>query len=144
MRIFVSPCLLNLQCRYDAEKKEIPQILTDLLKENCDVEIMGICPEFSFFHKTPRDKIMLENSSTIVFEDGTPLGEDFAKALNSLLISVVKFNPDVVILKEKSPSCGLHKVFIRNSGWNEGFGVWASLLKKNLKTKFYNEDGVCG
>ncbi len=137
---------MGFPCRYDAEIREIPQILSDFSKE--DIEIMAICPEMLAFKKAPRDKIMLTHSGekiidgigSVVFEDGTK-EEKLIQVLEKSFQKAKDFNPDIVILKEKSPSCGQTKIFIHKKGWQKGKGVWAATLHKNIKAEFFNEHG---
>ena len=146
MKILISSCLLGFPCRYDAKIREVPKFLNNFLKKN--VEIMAICPEILAFKRAPRAKIMLTHSGekildgigNVVFENGKKETK-LLIALNKSLSKAIAFKPDVVILKEKSPSCGQQKVFIHSKGWQKGKGVWAALLQKNINANFFNEFG---
>ena len=109
---------------------------------------MAICPEMVAFKKAPREKIMLttsgeeilQNKGSVVFEDGK-IDTKLLSVLKNSLEKAKKFNPDIVLLKEKSPSCGQKKVFIHSKGWQKGKGVWAALLHENIDAEFFNEFG---
>jgi len=141
LKVLVSSCLLGLGCRYDGKKVDMTEFVKEFTQKE-GVEILAICPEFRVFGKAPRDKIMFDSEGEdIVFEDGTVISDLLNAQFQELMGSVKIFSPDMTILKEKSPSCGLSKVFRRDSGWHEGEGVWAEFLKKNIKCDFYNELG---
>lgn len=87
---------------------------------------------------------ILEGLGDMVNEAGDSFTNGFLEAADKLLGVAERFDPDICILKEKSPSCGLNRIFIHGKGWSAGCGIWAALLKKNLRAEFYNEDGdIC-
>lgn len=45
MKVLVSSCLLGFGCRYDGEKRAVPE----MMKKMENAEIVGLCPEYLFF-----------------------------------------------------------------------------------------------
>ena len=127
-------------CRYDGERREItPFVEKFLCPEN---EILTICPEFIIFKKAPRDKIMFsEDGNAIVKESGDVVTSFFHEPVERMILTVKKFDPDIVILKEKSPSCALSKIYKKGKGFEKGQGIFANRLKEEIDTQFFNEFG---
>ncbi len=142
MKLFISPCLIGCHCRYDAEQRPQTPFVSHQLEEAS--ELFAICPEYRFFKAAPRNKIMLHTVETLCFEDASPLSEAFYPVLDAAAAEVAVFSPDLLILKEKSPSCGLHRVYLHDSGWITGTGLFTRRLRARLDRPFYNEDGDAG
>ncbi len=103
MKAIVSACLLGEYCRYDGKTKKDDSV-TEALK---GYEIIPFCPEAPVFG-TPRERINVmecEGEKTI-FRDS---GEDVTQKLQNEIERFVAKYPeaDLVVLKSKSPSCGI-------------------------------------
>ncbi len=103
-RVIVSACLLGHYCRYDGQTKE-DRVLKKWLE---DKEVIPFCPEAPLFG-TPRPRInLIEQNRTIkVIREN-----DNADVTRLLLDETLRFYKEVsdidrIILKSKSPSCGL-------------------------------------
>ena len=103
-KIGVSACLLGDNVRYDGTNKRNDSLLKIL--KNC--EIVSICPEVLGGLKIPH--LPCERKNNIVVnsnnEDVTNIFVTGAK----LAFEKIK-DCDFVILKTKSPSCGLNKIY---------------------------------
>lgn len=103
-KVIISACLLGEACRYDAKTKEVKEILQ---KYN-DYEIIPFCPEAPLFG-TPRQRISvvkIDGQNRIITDE---TNEDITQKLEDEINSFISLHPDVdaIVLKSKSPSCGL-------------------------------------
>ena len=127
----VSSCLLGEFCRYDGKTKEDKKV-KDFLK---DYEIIPFCPEAPLFG-TPRERIDIIQDRVITSQsnqDVTKLIEDWTKNFIKKLPKKV----DIIILKSKSPSCGLSTTPIWDKNKQRilrySDGIAAKVLKKHFK-----------
>jgi uncharacterized protein YbbK (DUF523 family) len=131
--IIVSACLLGIKCRYDGESRPEDDLL--LVKEN----LLPVCPEQLGGLSTPR------LPSGILCGDGEDVIDKRTKVVNSANMDVTNqflrgamevlkiahiSGIDTAIMKEMSPSCGVH--FIKKGGIAKaGMGVTSALLARN-------------
>ena len=103
-KVIISACLLGENCRYDGKTKQNNQVLETFK----DYEIIPFCPEAPLFG-TPRERISIINidGKNRVITDNTNV--DITKLLEDEIHSFITLNPNVqrVVLKSKSPSCGI-------------------------------------
>ena len=103
-KVIISACLLGQNCRYDAKTKKHKGIL----QAYKDYDIIPFCPEAPLFG-TPRQRISVVqvNGKNKIITDDT--SEDVTKKLENEINSFIKQFPhvDEIVLKSKSPSCGL-------------------------------------
>ena len=103
-KVIISACLLGEYCRYDGKTKKADEII-DFFK---DYEIIPFCPEAPVFG-TPRERIsVIEiDGEHRIMTDETSI--DVTKLLEAEISTFVKLNKQVdeIVLKSKSPSCGL-------------------------------------
>ena len=103
-KVIISACLLGHLCRYDGKTKMQDELM-ESLKE---YEIIPFCPEAPLFG-TPRERINVINidGNNRIITDETD--KDVTKLLEDEIGSFIKENPSVdkIVLKSKSPSCGL-------------------------------------
>lgn len=103
-KVIISACLLGELCRYDAKIKKSNAII-EHFKE---YEIIPFCPEAPLFG-TPRQRISvveLEGKNKIITDETK---EDVTALLADEIQEFISENknPDAIVLKSKSPSCGL-------------------------------------
>ncbi len=103
-KVIVSACLLGHLCRYDGKTKKTTEIV-DAFK---DYEIIPFCPEAPLFG-TPRQRISvvsIDGENRIITDE---TNEDITKQLKNEINFFVELYPnaDEIVLKSKSPSCGL-------------------------------------
>jgi uncharacterized protein YbbK (DUF523 family) len=129
----ISACLGGVNCRYDGKNSE-NQLIMKLIKEG---KAILVCPEELGGLPTPRPSCEL-----VVNEDGirkviTKCGEDkteeFLKGAEETLNLAKKHNIKMAILKAKSPSCGVNKIYDGTFSGKliDGNGLTAELLLKN-------------
>jgi uncharacterized protein YbbK (DUF523 family) len=111
-KAIVSACLLGEYCRYDGQTKQVSEVL-EALKE---YEIIPFCPEAPLFG-TPRERIsvvQINGENRIITDENN---KDVTKLLEDEINSFIKENPHAqrIVLKSKSPSCGLGTTPILNT-----------------------------
>ena len=132
-KVIISACLLGHLCRYDGKTKKTTEIV-DAFK---DYEIIPFCPEAPLFG-TPRERISVIqiNDKNRIITDNTD--RDITKLLEDEINSFIKLHPntDEIVLKSKSPSCGLGTTPILNTRKEKlynGNGIAAEIFQKNYK-----------
>ena len=137
-RILISACLVGDNVKYDGGNNKNP--LIDKLLEK--YELVPFCPEVEGGLSIPRnpceqkdDRVIndLNEDKTEEFERGAEL------AFNICLFLKIK----KAILKERSPSCGVHQVYDGSFSHKviDGMGVTAKYLKEK-GIVIYNEDEI--
>ena len=138
-KAIVSACLLGDYVRYDGTTKEDLSVIKALK----DYNIIPFCPEDPIMG-TPRERI-----SVIKIEDEYKVitDESQIEITSALKLQVEKIleehsDANLVVLKSKSPSCGLGTTPILNENKVEidrGNGIAAALFVKNFKTVVVDE-----
>ena len=131
--MIVSACLLGEYCRYDGKTKRVDEVVEAL----SDYEIIPFCPEAPLFG-TPRQRInvvRIGDENRIITHESN---EDVTKKLEEGIYSFIKNNPhvDKIVLKSKSPSCGIGTTPILDKDknfLNFGDGIAAEIFKKEYK-----------
>lgn len=128
MKVGVSACLVGKNTKYDGGNNYNKYVL-EYLK---DKEVVLLCPEVFGGLPTPRipseqinDKVINSNN-----EDVT---KQFVDGANEALKRLQQQNVNVVILKERSPSCGYKKIYDGTFSKTiiDGNGVFAKLAIEN-------------
>lgn len=126
--ICVSKCLLGENCRYDGKNCRNEKVL-EYLKEK---EYVAVCPEQLGGLPTPRYPSEIKEGKVVnrMHED---VSDAFCKGAFRALKIAKDHNCKVAILKEYSPSCGMHYVYDGSFSGNvvEGKGVCATLFDEN-------------
>ena len=134
-KVLISACLLGKNCRYNGRHSKLTEL------EEIDMEWISVCPEESGGLGTPRPSAeMQENAETILNGKGkiiTNKGKDVTaefiqgaeKSLQLGLEAEVKF----AVLKSKSPSCGIGKIYDGSftKTLKTGNGIFAHLCHEN-------------
>ncbi len=142
MRIY-SACLLGIKCRYDGTHRFMKEVYEDFLRHfsNHEEEILIVCPEVLAGLPSPRDPIyfsggdgrdFLDGRSRIVIAEGREKGKDLSRIFLDLaqrLDVVIPSEGGIAFLRDKSPSCGVNKVYI-DGELKSGMGFFAAILKK--------------
>ena len=137
MKVGVSACLVGKNTKYDGGNNYNEYVI-EYLK---DKEVVLICPEV--FGGLPTPRIPSEQLKDKVINSKN---EDVTKQFNDgALISLKKLqeeNVNVLILKERSPSCGYKKIYDGTFSKTiiDGNGVFASLALKNGFTIYTESD----
>ena len=128
-KVIVSACLLGEACRYDGCSKADAGLIAFLDGK----EVIPFCPEAPVLG-TPRGRISVvatEDHGLRVIKDAD--GEDVTDLLIGQTEQIIRTcpDPDKIILKSKSPSCGIGTAPVLDEAGNEigkGNGVAADIL----------------
>ncbi len=132
-KVIISACLLGEVCRYDAKAKQVNEVI-EAFKE---YEIIPFCPEAPLFG-TPRQRINVvevDAEQRIITDESN---EDVTQLLKEEINSFIKKFPhaEQIVLKSKSPSCGLGTTPILSKEKKflfYGDGIAAGIFKKRYK-----------
>ena len=137
MTILISACLLGDKCRYDGTGKEVPG-LKELLK---DWRLIPFCPETLGGLIIPRlpaeirggaGAQVLSGEALVLDQSGQDLTAEFIRGAQMTLAMAERYQPDVVVVKAKSPSCGAGQIY--DGGFTgklkDGDGVTVALLRQ--------------
>jgi uncharacterized protein YbbK (DUF523 family) len=142
--VLVSACLLGIPCRYNGRSKSQLELM-----ENTKIIPVPICPEQLGGLPTPRPpayfiggdgKDALESKAILMNRENLDVTKQFIRgALNACRIAQL-LKVKWAILKEKSPSCATHQVWLKDR-LIQGIGVSAAMLK-SAGVMLINEDGM--
>lgn len=128
MNILISMCLCKVPCRYDGRDVTFEEFINLSEKFN----LVPVCPEIIGGLSTPRNPAERIGDKIVsnIQEDVT---EQYVKGSKETLKLAQRFNCEIAILKEFSPSCGVHMIYDGSFTGNkiDGSGVTAQLLKEN-------------
>ena len=151
-RVIVSACLLGINCKYNGGNNRDP-LVVELFKRGVAVPL---CPEQLGGLPTPRPpaKItggdgfaVIQGKARVKTVDGSDLDvtENFLRgAYETLFVAELLSDSCVAcVLKEKSPSCGVKRIYrFESDDLKEGMGVTAALLhSKGFKILSSDERG---
>ncbi len=135
-KIIVSACLLGDNCKYSGGNNLNQNIIDDLK----DFTIIKICPEVFGGLPIPRIPAEIINDK-VINKEGIDVTKQYYDGANIALELARKNNVKKAILKAKSPSCGVGKIY-DGSFTNtliDGFGVTANIFKQN-NIELYTEE----
>jgi uncharacterized protein YbbK (DUF523 family) len=126
--IIVSACLLGIKCKYDGSDNLIP----DLINLENKYRMIPVCPEQLGGLPTPRKPLEILNGK-VLDNTGKDFTEHFIKGAGEVLRIADFFSCKKAILKDGSPSCGVHHIYNgKHEGVKiEGKGFTASILQKH-------------
>ena len=131
----VSACLADCPVRYNGKRFDA---LSGLGRERGDFSITPVCPECMAGFGVPREPIHLTGTGQEVLAGTAKVENRFGRDVTAAVIAgsqacvdaLERAGARVVILKEKSPSCGLHAAKVGRSRRREalGSGVFGAML----------------
>jgi uncharacterized protein YbbK (DUF523 family) len=132
--ILVSACLLGLPTRYDGKAKHSQVVIDYLQRENllpipvCPEQLAGMATPRAktFFHSGDGHDVMNGNGS-VISETGQPMNDVFRRGAQLTLQIARLCCCQRAMLKERSPSCGVHQIY-RGSELVSGTGVTGAML----------------
>jgi uncharacterized protein YbbK (DUF523 family) len=132
--ILVSACLLGLPTRYDGKSKRSQDVLDYLQREK--LTPIPVCPEQLAGMTTPRDKTFFQSGDgrAVLAGNGEAVSEN-GQSMNAIFCRGAKMTLEIArlsgcrraLLKEGSPSCGVHRVYLGEDKV-PGVGVTSALL----------------
>ena len=134
-KILISACLLGKNCRYNGGHSQLTEL------EEIDVEWIPVCPEESGGLGTPRPSAeMQENAETIlngkgkiITNKGKNVTSEFIQGAEKSLKLGLGAEVKIAVLKSKSPSCGIGKIYDGSftKSLKIGNGIFAHLCHEN-------------
>lgn len=137
--IVVSACLCGINCKYSG-KNNFNEKIYELVKEG---KAIAVCPEVLGGLNTPRPpyeiqggqcgKEVLKGHGKVVSKNNEDSTTEFIDGAYKVLKIVQAINPEVIVLKANSPSCGKGQIYDGSFNNNKvtGNGVTAELLLQN-------------
>ncbi|PEA53706.1 hypothetical protein CON64_16755 [Bacillus pseudomycoides] len=136
--IVISACLAGIACRYDGNDNLVAKI-GELLEKK---ETTLICPEVLGGLPTPRTPAeivggngddVLNGTAKVIDQNGNDVTEIFIAGAYKALDQIKNLNPEYIILKERSPSCGSSVIYTGkfNGQKQAGYGVTTALFRRH-------------
>ena len=128
MKVGVSACLVGKNTKYDGGNNYNKYVI-EYLK---DKEVVLICPEV--FGGLPTPRIPSEQiNDKVINSKNEDVTKQFVDGAQEALKRLQQQNVNVVILKERSPSCGYKKIYDGTFSKTiiDGNGVFAKLAIEN-------------
>ena len=134
-KVLISACLLGKNCRYNGGHSQLNEL------NKLDVEWIPVCPEESGGLGTPRPSAeMQENAVTIlngkgkiITNKGKNVTAEFIQGAEQSLQLGLGAEVKIAVLKSKSPSCGIGKIYDGSFTkiLKTGDGIFAHLCHEN-------------
>ena len=132
--IVVSACLIGQRCRYNGEDKRHPGVIRFLRGK----KYVALCPEMLAGWGSPRPAVQFhgggasdvaQGKAKIKDERGMDRTESLMQGVSMALEQAQTLQAREAILKEKSPSCGVRRVY-RDGKLTRGEGLFTHGLRK--------------
>ena len=112
-KVLISACLLGKNCRYNGGHSQLNEL------NKLDVEWIPVCPEESGGLGTPRPSAEMQGSAEdilngkgkVLTNKGKNVTQEFIRGADKSLQSGLEVGVKTAILKSKSPSCGIGKIY---------------------------------
>ena len=128
MKIMVSACLAGRNCKYNGGNNRNEKVLK-LMEGN---EVILVCPEEMGGLPTPRVPSEIRDG-LVTAKDGRIVDGEFRAGAAKCLEIALTEQPDLVVLKSRSPSCGVKQRYdgTFTGTLTDGPGVTAQLLMEH-------------
>ncbi len=138
-KILISACLVGDKTTYKGTNNKID--LIDKLLERYD--LVPFCPEVEGGLKVPRAPSEINSKGKVINKKGIDVTDNFLKGARNALNICRFLDIKIAILKENSPSCGVHNIYdgTFTSKLKSGEGITTKLLKDN-GVQVYNENEI--
>lgn len=140
LKIVVSACLLGENCKYNGGNNYSAAV-AEFTKGR---EVIPVCPERLAGLGVPREPVEIVDG-VVRRKDGTSVDAVLHKAVQQILAQLEGEDIECVILKSRSPTCGVKQVYDGTFSGTlvDGMGVLAAaLLEKGYKV-IDSEDCIC-
>ncbi len=141
-KILVSACLVGQPVRYDGRDNLLQNEL--LHKWQQESRLVVICPEVSGGLSVPRPACEIDTQSgRILTKDGIDMTPAFEAGAQAALALVKDHQIRFALLKERSPSCGVHEIYDGSFSKQRlaGQGRTSALLQAH-GVQVYSEDDI--
>lgn len=106
MRIAVSACLMGENCKYNGGNNLSPAVIAYVKGHDC----LPVCPEVLAGAGIPRPCVELRNGRAVNAE-GTDVDALYRAGAERALQQLREFGAECAILKSRSPTCGVHRIY---------------------------------
>ncbi len=136
--IVISSCLVGMNTTYTGESNR-KALFVRMLERG---EVVPVCPEQLGGLTTPRlpseiehgcGQDVINGKARVIHNNGMDVTANFLRGAKEVLRLARSINPPLIIFKERSPSCGVHRIY-DGSFSNvlvEGEGVTTALLRRH-------------
>ena len=140
MKVVVSACLLGENCKYNGGNN-YSDAVAEFVKGR---EVIPVCPERLAGLGVPREPIEIVDG-IVRYKDGTSVDEALRKAVAEILAQLDGQDIECVILKSRSPTCGVKQVYDGTFSGKlvDGMGVLAAVLREKGYKVVDSEDCRC-
>ena len=140
MKIVVSACLLGENCKYNGGNN-FSSTVAEFVKGR---EVIAVCPERLAGLGIPREPIEIVNGK-VQRKDGTSVDGQLREAVEQILAQLAQEDVECVILKSRSPTCGVKQVYDGTFSGTlvDGMGVLAAALAEQGYKVVVSEDCIC-
>jgi uncharacterized protein YbbK (DUF523 family) len=130
--IIASACLLGLNCRWDGRSSKEEKLFLFL------PEIIPVCPEQLGGLATPRNPAqiidgngndVLDGKAKVINDAGYDVTKEFIQGAQEILKISQLYKVTKSVLKERSPSCGVHHIY-HGQSLADGMGVTCAFLRR--------------
>ncbi|MDT0302821.1 DUF523 domain-containing protein [Streptomonospora wellingtoniae] len=148
--MLVSACLLGSRVRFDGRARTVADEIVE--RWRAEGRIVAHCPEVAGGLPVPRPpaeiepgadaRAVLEGRARILTPDGEDVTRHFVDGARAALAAATRNGARTALLKESSPSCGLHRVYdgTFTGATAPGPGVTALLLQDHGVAVFCESD----
>ena len=125
MKIVVSACLLGRNCKYNGGNNDDPRVAAFVEGQ----EVIEVCPEVLAGMGIPRIPMEIKDGR-LVNREGADVDAPNRRAVEAILEQLRGEDIDCVILKSRSPTCGVHQVYDGTFTGTlvDGMGIFARAL----------------
>ena len=134
-KVLISACLLGKNCRYNGGHSQLNEL------NKLDVEWIPVCPEESGGLGTPRPSAEMQGSAEdilngkgkVLTNKGKNVTQEFIRGAEQSLQLGLGAEVKIAVLKSKSPSCGIGKIYDGSftKSLKIGNGIFAHLCHEN-------------
>lgn len=139
-KVLISACLLGKKVRYDGGALAVADQIVERWRS--EGRIVSVCPEVEAGMSIPRPsaeivkgngKGVLNGGVDVIEKGGGKVTNEFLAGASIALNLCRKFNIDVAVLAEFSPSCGSSAIYDGSFSGKQipGMGVTAALLREH-------------
>ncbi|MBR0294838.1 MAG: DUF523 domain-containing protein [Bacilli bacterium] len=129
-KILISACLVGDNVKYDGTNNK-SSLIDELLK---DFELIPFCPEVEGGLSIPRDKSE-RLGERVVSEKGRDVTRQFSFGAEMAYNICLYLGIKVAILKETSPSCGVHEIY-------DGRFTHRKIKGRGYTTEYLEQKGI--
>lgn len=136
--LLISSCLVGNNTKYNGKNNYLP--LIEKLKDKYNLIV--ICPEVMGGLSIPRDPSEIKGDK-VISNKGNDVTKEYNLGAKIALDLAKKYNCKKALLMEKSPSCGVRKIYDGTFSKNliDGMGITTKLLYEN-KIEVYSKDEI--